>query len=86
MDDVTYATPALDDQTVSLWGRLTVDLGLHIPIRRGAGLTQAELADQLGTTLRTISAWETKEHRPGHFALPYYSALVALTRKHAVRS
>ena len=86
MDDATYATPAFDDQTVFLWGRLTVDLGLHVAIRRRAGLTQAELADQLGTTARTISSWETEEHRPGHFALPYYSALAILSYKAAVTS
>jgi transcriptional regulator with XRE-family HTH domain len=46
--------------------------------RRGAGLTQQQVADRLKVSRRAVSEWETGQRRP-HFKLPELAELYAVS-------
>lgn len=39
-----------------------------LPIREQLRISQAQLADQLGVTVRAVQAWESGEHIPSRIA------------------
>lgn len=39
-----------------------------LPVREALGLSQAELAQQLGVTVRAVQAWESGERTPSKLA------------------
>lgn len=67
--------------------RSWMDSGRHVELRKGAGIPQRAIADDVGVTKGCVTRWERLQRHPsGRDALAYHRVLRRLAEAEAARS